>query len=268
MSRSNASVASLFDILAREVEARLSREHSESVAVSWSGDAEDPAPSDLICWSWILSIDSASRILVSAPAETWREICGLSEDSSPEALRDGCMSRFTPAIEQTARSRFGLELTCSEEGRSEEPSPEWTSVRLTIKLESGMTASVQVSVNPDLELALGTSDDSKPTQEEHLASPPMAATNSADILMDVEMPVSVSLGRAKMRLKNLLHLTNGSVVELDQELSDEVEIRVNKCVIAYGEVVAVDGNYAVRVKRMAPARNASGIGGVLPVRAA
>ena len=38
-------------------------------------------------------------------------------------------------------------------------------------------------------------------------------------------------------------------------LDDEVEIRVNNCVIAYGEVVAVDGNYAVRILRMAPARN-------------
>ena len=73
--------------------------------------------------------------------------------------------------------------------------------------------------------------------------------------MDVTMPVSVSLGRTKMYMKDLLHLTNGSIVELDQDLGDEVEIRVNNCVLAYGEVVAVDGNYAVRILRMAPGRN-------------
>jgi flagellar motor switch protein FliN/FliY len=83
------------------------------------------------------------------------------------------------------------------------------------------------------------------------------ANNSADILMHVEMPVTIILGCTTMRLKDLLKLTDGSVVELDQMLDQEVEVRVNNCVIAYGEVVAVDGNYAVRILRMAPAQSSS-----------
>ena len=75
--------------------------------------------------------------------------------------------------------------------------------------------------------------------------------NSMDILMQVEVPVSVSLGRTRMRMKDLLALSNGSVVELDQHVGEEVEIRVNNCLIALGEVVAVDGNYGVRISRMA-----------------
>ncbi len=71
------------------------------------------------------------------------------------------------------------------------------------------------------------------------------------ILMQVEVPLSVSLGRTTMRIKDLLALTQGSVVELDQHSGDEVEIRVNNCVIAQGEVVAVDGNYGVRILRIA-----------------
>jgi flagellar motor switch protein FliN len=73
---------------------------------------------------------------------------------------------------------------------------------------------------------------------------------SMGILMQVEVPLSVSLGRTRMRLKELMGLAQGSVVELDQRVGDEVEIRVNNCLIAYGEVVGVDGNYAVRVLRM------------------
>jgi len=69
--------------------------------------------------------------------------------------------------------------------------------------------------------------------------------------MQVEVPVSVSLGRATLRMKEVLALTQGSVVELDQNVSDEVEIRVNNCVIAWGEVVGVDGNYGVRILKMA-----------------
>lgn len=273
MSQPNASVESLFDVLSRAVREQLSQERSERVTVSWSGDAESgdaeaTTSTDRIWWSWVLSIDSASRMLLGAPLATWSELCGLGEDVSPEALRDACLARFTPAIEQAAQSRFGSEVTCMGEDSSETPPPEWTSVQLSIELESGTKVFIQVRVNPDLELALGASDDSATEREEHLISPRTAVTNSADVLMDVEMPVSVSLGRAKMRLKNLLHLTNGSVVELDQELSDEVEIRVSNCIIAYGEVVAVDGNYAVRIKRMAPARINPDLRGILPEKAA
>jgi len=63
----------------------------------------------------------------------------------------------------------------------------------------------------------------------------------------VQVPVSVTFGATQIRMKDLLNLTTGSVVELDQALHDNVEVRVNDRVIARGEVVAVDGNYGVRV---------------------
>jgi flagellar motor switch protein FliN/FliY len=87
--------------------------------------------------------------------------------------------------------------------------------------------------------------------------PSLQALNSAlgrssiDLLMQVEVPVSVSLGRTRMRMKDLLKLNRGSVVELDEFVGDEVEILVNKRVLAHGEVVAVDGNYGVRITRLA-----------------
>ncbi len=65
--------------------------------------------------------------------------------------------------------------------------------------------------------------------------------------MHVQVPVSVSFGATQIRMKDLLNLTAGSVVELDQALHDNVEVRVNDRVIARGEVVAVDGHYGVRV---------------------
>jgi flagellar motor switch protein FliN/FliY len=269
VNQPNASVASLLDVFASELQAQLSQGHSKNITVSWRGGREDQTPSELIWWSWSLSIDSASRILVGAPLETWRGICGLSDDAYPDDLRDECLARFTPAVEQTARSRFGSEVTCPEVERSDAPPYGWTTVPLTVAHESSPDVSVHFGVSPDLEKALGIPvNDSEPSQEKDLVPQAMAVTNSADILMHVEMPVSISLGRTKMRMKDLFHLTNGSVVELDQELGDEVEIRVNNCIIAYGEVVAVDGNYAVRILRMAPARNTPGLRGALPERAA
>ncbi len=266
MNQLNESARSLFDAFAAELQTQWLEEHAENITVSWSAESDSPAASGLISYSWVLSVDSASRILLSAPAETWREITGLSEEASAEDLKTTFHVRFTPAIEKTVRSRFGAEVLCTEEDDPEAPSPEWTSVQFILNYETGTELSIRVSINPDLEIALGASEAAPAGDEE--SSPRPAPVNSVGILMDVEMPLSVALGRTRMRLKNLLHLTNGSVVELDQELGDEVEIRVNKCVIAYGEIVAVEGNYAVRILRMAPARNGAGLPGITPERAA
>ncbi len=68
-----------------------------------------------------------------------------------------------------------------------------------------------------------------------------------DLLLDVELPVSVSFGRAQVALKDVLKLTTGSIVELNRSIGDPVEVIVNNCVIARGEVVTVEGNFGVRI---------------------
>jgi flagellar motor switch protein FliN len=68
-----------------------------------------------------------------------------------------------------------------------------------------------------------------------------------DLLLDVELPVSISFGRAALKLNDALKLITGSLVELDRNLSDPVELLVNNCVIARGEVVVIEGNYGVRI---------------------
>jgi flagellar motor switch protein FliN/FliY len=68
-----------------------------------------------------------------------------------------------------------------------------------------------------------------------------------DMLLDVELPVSVSFGYSEMPLKDILKLGTGSVIELDKSVNDPVTIIVNHKPIAKGEVVMVDGNYGVRV---------------------
>jgi flagellar motor switch protein FliN len=68
-----------------------------------------------------------------------------------------------------------------------------------------------------------------------------------DLLLDVELPISVSFGHSEMTLKDVLMLGAGSVIELDKCVNDPVSIIVNHKPIAKGEVVMVDGNYGVRV---------------------
>jgi flagellar motor switch protein FliN/FliY len=76
-------------------------------------------------------------------------------------------------------------------------------------------------------------------------------SKTLDLLMDVALPVSVSFGKASLQIREVLKLNTGSVVELNRLVSEPVEVIVNNCVIARGEVVVVDGNYGVRVIHLA-----------------
>jgi flagellar motor switch protein FliN/FliY len=70
------------------------------------------------------------------------------------------------------------------------------------------------------------------------------------LLLDVELPLKISFGKSVLQLKDVLRLSAGSVVELNRSPDDPVEIIVNNRVIALGEVVAVDGNYGVRIRKI------------------
>ena len=67
--------------------------------------------------------------------------------------------------------------------------------------------------------------------------------SSIDLLKDVPLLVTAELGRTKMLVKEILRLGEGSIIELDKEAGQPVDILVNNKLIARGEVVEIDGNY-------------------------
>jgi flagellar motor switch protein FliN/FliY len=79
---------------------------------------------------------------------------------------------------------------------------------------------------------------------------PAAKSKTFELLLDVELPVSVSFGRAQVPLKDVLKLTTGSIVELNRSVNEPVDVIVNNCVIARGEVVVVDGNFGVKIQQV------------------
>ena len=68
-----------------------------------------------------------------------------------------------------------------------------------------------------------------------------------DLLLDISLQVTVELGRARMKIQEILGLRNGSVIELDRLAGEPADILVNGTLIAKGEVVVVDEKFGVRV---------------------
>ncbi|MBT9568806.1 MAG: flagellar motor switch protein FliN [Thiobacillus sp.] len=80
-------------------------------------------------------------------------------------------------------------------------------------------------------------------------TPPSSNGVSSDIdfILDIPVLLTVELGRTKIAIKNLLQLAQGSVVELDGMAGEPMDVLVNGCLIAQGEVVVVNDKFGVRL---------------------
>ncbi len=72
-------------------------------------------------------------------------------------------------------------------------------------------------------------------------------TQNLNLLLDVALGVTVELGRTKMMIKDILELGKGSIVELEKLAGEPIDILVNGKLIAKGEVVVIDENFAVKI---------------------
>ncbi|MDR2582266.1 MAG: flagellar motor switch protein FliN [Fibromonadaceae bacterium] len=83
----------------------------------------------------------------------------------------------------------------------------------------------------------------------HHSGGPFGSTGNKalDLLMDIELPIVIELGRTQMSLKRILELGPGAIVEMDRLAGEPVDILINGKVVARGEVVVVDENFGVRI---------------------
>lgn len=68
-----------------------------------------------------------------------------------------------------------------------------------------------------------------------------------DLILDIPLDVSAELGTVKMLINDLLQLGQGSVIELNKQVGDPIEVYINSKLIARGEVVVVDEKFGIRV---------------------
>jgi flagellar motor switch protein FliN/FliY len=91
-------------------------------------------------------------------------------------------------------------------------------------------------------------------------TPGARAEQNFDLLAGVSLRISVEVGSASLTLAELLSLNEGSVIELDRQANDLLDIFANGTLVAKGEVVAVEGRYGIRVMEMvAPERGLAGL---------
>lgn len=76
---------------------------------------------------------------------------------------------------------------------------------------------------------------------------------NSEVLQNISVTLTVEVGRAQIKIRDLMRLTQGSVVELDHIAGEPLDLLVNNTIVAQGEVVLVNERYGIRLTRVAPA---------------
>jgi flagellar motor switch protein FliN/FliY len=100
----------------------------------------------------------------------------------------------------------------------------------------------QAGVSPETEV--------KQVEYNQVAPSQQAGQENLDLLLDIQMPITVIIGKAEIPLKKLLQLAPGSVLNLDKSIGQPVELFVQDIPVATADVVVVDNNFAVRIREL------------------
>ena len=74
-----------------------------------------------------------------------------------------------------------------------------------------------------------------------------------EVLQNIPVTISIEVGRASLKIRDLLRLSQGSVVELDRLAGEPLDLLVNSTVVAQGEIVLVNDRYGIRLTLVVPA---------------
>jgi flagellar motor switch protein FliN/FliY len=242
-----AQVALVFEAMAGvrpEIRCEMLDAAPESQGLRWRQGFEGALGSAWICAApknWM----EASQIISRA--------AGL-EDEDEASLKSTWIEALGQAlggVAQAISKRVGSEVTPSagEEASQNRGDAAWARLHLQFG-----ASSLEVDAGAEIALQDGLLIGNRRAVEtpNGLAAAAEAAGGSKtfELLLDVELPVSVSFGRAQVPLKDVIKLTTGSIVELNRSIAEPVEVIVNNCVIARGEVVVVEGNFGVRIREV------------------
>jgi flagellar motor switch protein FliN/FliY len=258
--------------LSRELTARFSQAlegmTGEKPAID-SSPFDGPAEPEMEWWEQPLSHPAGALVYVgitsadaTALGGTVLEAAGV--EATPEEAKRTYLETLNQALAglgQALTARLRKEVTCPAGRNCPAPGPAarpFSAFRITvsgglqIRLLAAFDPILIGSLDPEQQsikqaVAAGSLSESLAVTNTAPAAAPQGPARTLDLLFDVELPVSVSFGRAQLPLKDVIKLTSGSIVELNRSVTEPVEVIVNNCVIARGEVVIIEGNYGVRI---------------------
>jgi flagellar motor switch protein FliN len=247
--------------LIRHIETALSQAigsmTGKDFAVTMEESAADaPALEDAIMWEQSFSSPEGPSLWIAAGKDLWESLGRVTlEAAGIEKVTDeDCRSTWLEILNQTMAGLATAmtaapvrEITLSRGAEIEAEPSDLTWQVFSVFDGGDATWSCKAAWTREL----ASLSESGLPEAHSPAARDSAVSKTFDLLLEVALPVTVSFGRTSLQIREVLKLSTGSIVELDRFITDPVEVIVNDCVIARGEVVVVDGNYGVRISQLA-----------------
>lgn len=227
-----------------------------NIAVALDPGAPDlPALENGITWQQTFSVIEGPSFWIAAGKDLWEALGKITLEAAgiEEVTEVDCRSTWQEILNQTFAG-VATSMTADQareitavKGAEVEASPPGVAWLVFSVSDGSKTWSFKAGWTQEL-ANLG---DPEPEDPRAPAARDSAVSKTFDLLLEVALPIAVSFGRTSLQIREVLKLNTGSIVELDRFVTDPVEVIVNDCVIARGEVVVVDGNYGVRISQLA-----------------
>lgn len=211
-------------------------------------DVTTAAPANDVIWhEQAFERTETGKFWIGAPAADAVRLLGeAAEDPASGA------ALFRELIGQSLKAAAEVLNTSSHPGLrgletvSTEPPPAGTGISFLIT-GSGEPVPVWLHCDASFASLLDSSDTAAPEPHAAPSVPAASPSTTPDTLHGIDLPVVVVLGRATLRIAEVLKLTVGSIVELDTRVGEPVDVCIQGVVVARGEVVSIRGNYGVRI---------------------
>jgi flagellar motor switch protein FliN/FliY len=195
---------------------------------------------------------------VGAAEGCWSALAGDQGDGSdPKELFQEMLSQANQGAAAVLSSSFPTPIRFGTVGvQSPSALPGLRLTRVNITFRDAALPPLIVALEPSAAKILAGPESANEVAASADAQPAISAANLAanasmiERLMDLQLPISVLLGQTVLPIRDALKITSGSLIELDRQLGDYVEIMVHGTVVARGEIVAIKGNYGVRIKEV------------------
>jgi flagellar motor switch protein FliN len=240
--------------------------------------ADFPAAAEGDLWALVTcSGGLRGEMSLRIPASTVLRLAQIfmSEPATPEAQPTGdhrdavleLLSQVAGIVATRAKARWG-EIQLRTEAAAAAPS--WASAGsywvqageadAAMTLEFSLSAALVAELRADkaeAAKAAGNAAEASKAGSAKAAGPSSAAAageasaGTLDLLMDVELAMTLRFGSKTLLLKEVLDLSPGSVVELNRKIQEPVDLLLDGKIIARGEVVVIEGNYGLRVTEIA-----------------
>lgn len=214
-----------------------------------------------------------AQIFMSEPATPEAELTADHREAVFELLR-----QVSGIVSTTAAARWGeVQLRV----QSAQAAPSWPSagtywllageegsksMTLEFSLSAALVAELRAEKGGEIkaEAAAAVTDSTMPVASSNKSSNTFSDTSSdvpaaagenagaLDMLMDVQLAMTMRFGARRLLLREVLDLSPGAVVELDRKIQEPVELLLDGKLVARGEVVVIDGSYGLRVTDVSP----------------